>query len=85
MTKPLEKQTVAELRKAATKKKARVCGAPSKMKKAELIHFLREGKGGGTKRGVAPGHKAMQALHGGGRVKVKVDDEITINRRRKKK
>ena len=42
MTKPLEKQTVAELRKAATKKKARVCGAPSKMKKAELIHFLRD-------------------------------------------
>ena len=40
MTKPLEKQTVAQLRKAATKKKARVCGAPSKMKKAELIRFL---------------------------------------------
>ena len=46
MTK-LEKQSVAQLRKAATRKKNRVCGTPSKMKKAELIHFLREGKGGG--------------------------------------
>ena len=44
MTKPLEKQTIAQLRKAATKKKNRVCGTPSKMKKGELISFLKEGK-----------------------------------------
>jgi len=72
MTKPLEKQTVAELRKAATKKKARVCGAPSKMKKAELIHFLKEGKGGGRKMAMEPGHKAMRALQGKDRAKLKV-------------
>ena len=72
MTKPLEKQTVAQLQKAATKKKARVCGAPSKMKKAELIHFLREGKGGGTKMAVGPSNKSMRTLYGKDRVKLTV-------------
>ena len=72
MTKPLEKQTVAQLQKAATKKKARVCGAPSKMKKAELIHFLREGKGGGTKMAVGPSSKSMRTLYGKDHVKLTV-------------
>ena len=62
MTK-LEKQSVAQLRKAATRKKNRVCGTPSKMKKAELIHFLREGKGGGTKMAVGPSNKSMRTLY----------------------
>jgi hypothetical protein len=47
--KPLEKQSVSQLRKAATKKKKRICGKPSTMKKSELISFLKSGKGGGRK------------------------------------
>lgn len=48
MAKPLEKQTMAQLRKTATKKKNRVCGTPSKMKKGEFISFLMKEKGKGV-------------------------------------
>jgi hypothetical protein len=47
--KPLQKQSVAQLRKAANKKKKRICGNPSTMKKSELISFLKSGKGGGRR------------------------------------
>ena len=80
MTQPLEKQTVAQLRKAATKKKNRVCGTPSKMKKGELISFLKEGKGGGTKMSVGPKHSQMRRLCGKDRAKV----VMTRGRKRKR-
>ena len=40
------------------------------MKKGELIRFLKEGKGGGTKISVGPNHSQMRRLYGKDRAKV---------------